>query len=57
MTGGAIVSTGFSAGTGITGMRYSIKEIVYEIVSQLFYEDRDYFYHSLEVYDNYLFDN
>ena len=35
-TGGALVSKGFSAGTGISGMRYSLKAITYEIVSQLF---------------------
>lgn len=56
-TGGAIVSTGFSAGTGITGMRYSVKALVYELVSQLFVEDRDYFYYTLDTYDNYLFEN
>ncbi|MGB7127970.1 MAG: NAD(P)/FAD-dependent oxidoreductase [Candidatus Rhabdochlamydia sp.] len=56
-TGGALVSTGFSAGTGISGMRYSIKTLVNELVSQLFVEDRDFFYHTLENYDQYLFDN
>lgn len=56
-TGGALVSTGFSAGTGITGMRYSVKSLVNELVSQLFVDERDYFYKTLENYDNYLFEN
>lgn len=56
-TGGALVSMGFSAGTGITGMKYSLKTITYEIVRQLFVEDKDYFYQTLETYDNYLFEN
>lgn len=56
-TGGALVSTGFSAGTGITGMRYSVKNLVYELVSQLFVEDKDYYYYTLDNYDNYLFEN
>lgn len=56
-TGGALVSTGFSAGTGITGMRYSIKALVNELVSQLFVEDRDFYYNTLENYDQYLFEN
>lgn len=56
-TGGALLSAGYSSGTGITGMRYSIKALVNEIVSQLFVEERDYFYHTLETYDEHLFDN
>lgn len=57
VTGGALISNGFSAGTGISGMRYSIKILINELVSQLFVEDRDYFYHTIESYDQYLFEN
>lgn len=56
-TGGALVSTGFSAGTGISGMRYSIKVLVNEVVNQLFVDDREYYYETLEDYDEVLFDN
>lgn len=56
-TGGALVSTGFSAGTGISGMRYSIKRLVTELASQLFVDDSDIYYQTLENYDQYLFEN
>lgn len=56
-TGGSLVSSGFSAGTGITGMKYSLQSIVYEVASQLFIEDSQYFFDTLDRYDNYLFDN
>lgn len=56
-TGGSLVSNGFSAGTGITGMRYSLKAITYEIVSQLFVDDKEYFFQTLDHYDQYLFEN
>ncbi len=57
MTGGALVSTGFSAGTGISGMRYSIRVLVNEIVDQLFVDDKDYHYETLENYNQTLFEN
>lgn len=56
-TGGALVSTGFSAGTGISGMRYSVKLLVNELVNQLFVEDRDIYYDTLENYGQILFEN
>jgi cation diffusion facilitator CzcD-associated flavoprotein CzcO len=56
-TGGALISNGFCAGTGISGMRYSVKALVYEVVSQLFVEDKEYYYYTLDTYDNYLFEN
>lgn len=54
-TGGALLSTGFNAGTGLTGMKYSIKSVVHEVTNQLFLEDVDYFYASLENYRDYIF--
>lgn len=57
MTGGALVSTGFSAGTGITGMKYSLKALTDELVNQLFIEDRKFFFNTLDTYDEYLFEN
>ncbi len=56
-TGGALVSTGFSAGTGISGMRYSVKAIVHDLVGQLFLDDKESYYQTLENYDEYLFEN
>ncbi|MGE4575241.1 MULTISPECIES: NAD(P)-binding domain-containing protein [Parachlamydia] len=56
-TGGALLSTGFNAGTGLTGMKYSIKSIVDEIVNQLFVDDQDYFYQTLATYDHQIFEN
>ena len=56
-TGGSLLSAGFSAGTGLTGMKYSIQKLVYGVVSQLFQDEKDYFYHTLETYDEVLFEN
>lgn len=56
-TGGAFLSTGFNAGTGLTGMKYSIKSVVQEITNQLFLDHIDYFYQSLATYHDYIFDN
>lgn len=56
-TGGALLSTGFNAGTGLTGMKYSIQSVVQEVTNQLFSEDSDYFYHTLETYHDYIFEN
>lgn len=56
-TGGALVSAGFSAGTGISGMRYSVKHLVHELVDQLFVEDQETHYKTLENYDQCLFES
>lgn len=56
-TGGALLSTGFNAGTGLTGMKYSIKSVVQEVSNQLFSEDIDYFYQTLETYHDAIFEN
>lgn len=56
-TGGAFLSTGFNAGTGLTGMKYSIKSVVQEITNQLFLDNIDYFYQSLESYHDFISDN
>ena len=51
MTGGGLLSNGFCAGTGLTGMKYSIDLATHEIVKQLFLEDADSVYGSLDTYD------
>lgn len=50
MTGGGLLSNGFCAGTGLTGMKYSIDLITYEIIRGLFMEDIDQVYSSLDSY-------
>ncbi|MDN3505174.1 MAG: SidA/IucD/PvdA family monooxygenase [Rhabdochlamydiaceae bacterium] len=57
MTGGGLLSNGFCAGTGLTGMKYSIDHITQEIVSQFFLEDADTIYDSLDSYSEYDFQN
>ncbi len=54
-TAGASASGGFSI--GLMGMKYSIPKLVYGIVSQLFVDDRDYFYNTLENFNELLFNN
>jgi len=56
-TGGDLLSSGFSAGNGIIGMKYGVKAIIYELTRQLFVEDRDYFFESLGSYNDILFEN
>lgn len=56
-TGGSFLSTGFNAGTGLTGMKYSIKNVVQAITDQLFLDEVDYFYDTLDTYDEYIFPN
>lgn len=51
MTGGGLLSNGFCAGTGLTGMKYSIQLVTHEIVSQFFLEDKEAFYNSLDQYN------
>ncbi len=51
MTGGGLLSNGFCAGTGLTGMKYSIDLVMHEIVKQLFLEDTDIIYNSLDTYN------
>ena len=51
MTGGGLLSNGFCAGTGLTGMKYSIDLITHEIVKQLFLEDENKIYQSLDSYN------
>lgn len=51
MTGGGLVSNGFCAGTGLTGMKYSINLITGEICRQFFTESQDAYYKSLDEYD------
>ena len=50
-TGGALAVMDFSAGTGLMGMKYSIQKLVYGLVSQLFYEYCDYYYNTLDHYN------
>jgi thioredoxin reductase len=56
MTGGGLVSNGFCAGTGLTGMKYSIDLITHEICRQFFLEDGDQYYRSFDLYDHKDFD-
>lgn len=56
MTGGGLVSNGFSAGTGLTGMKYSINLAIHEICRQLFLEDADQYYSSFNNYNKKDFD-
>lgn len=56
MTGGGLVSNGFCAGTGLTGMKYSINLITEEICRQFFLEDANKFYDSFDQYDQKDFD-
>jgi hypothetical protein len=56
MTGGGLVSNGFCAGTGLTGMKYSINLITEEICRQFFLEDIDNFYNSFDQYQQKDFD-
>jgi len=56
MTGGGLVSNGFCAGTGLTGMKYSINLITDEICRQFFTESADAYYNSLDEYDQKDFD-
>lgn len=57
MTGGGLISNGFCAGTGLTGMKYSIDLITHEIVSQFFVKNADKFYASFDNYDKEDFPN
>lgn len=56
MTGGGLVSNGFCAGTGITGMKYSINLITDEICRQFFLEDAAAYYRSFDEYNQKDFD-
>lgn len=56
MTGGGLVSNGFCAGTGLTGMKYSINLITEEICRQFFLEDADKYYDSFDRYNRKDFD-
>ncbi len=56
MTGGGLVSNGFCAGTGLTGMKYSINLATHEICRQLFLEDADQYYSSFNNYNKKDFD-
>lgn len=56
MTGGGLVSNGFCAGTGLTGMKYSIQLIIHEICRQFFLEDGDKYYSSFDQYNKKDFD-
>lgn len=56
MTGGGLVSNGFCAGTGLTGMKYSINLITEEICRQLFLVDADKYYFSFDHYNQKDFD-
>jgi len=56
MTGGGLVSNGFCAGTGLTGMKYSIDLITHEICSQFFLEDTNEYYISFDRYNKKDFD-
>lgn len=56
MTGGGLVSNGFCAGTGLTGMKYSIDLITHEICRQFFMEDADQYYSFFDQYDQKDFD-
>lgn len=56
MTGGGLVSNGFCAGTGLTGMKYSIHLIIDEICRQLFLEDAEKHYSSFDGYNKKDFD-
>lgn len=56
MTGGGLVSNGFCAGTGLTGMKYSIDLITNEICQQFFTEDADHYYASFDDYNSKDFD-
>lgn len=56
MTGGGLVSNGFCAGTGLTGMKYSIHLITDEICRQFFLEDAERHYSSFDSYNQKDFD-
>ncbi len=56
MTGGGLVSNGFCAGTGLTGMKYSINLIIDEICRQFFLEDAENYYSSFDNYNQTDFD-
>lgn len=56
MTGGGLASNGFCAGTGLTGMKYSIDLITHEICRQFFLERADEYFHSFDQYDRKDFD-
>ncbi len=56
MTGGGLVSNGFCAGTGLTGMKYSIDLITHELCQQFFLEDADNYYESFDLYNQKDFD-
>jgi len=56
MTGGGLVSNGFCAGTGLTGMKYSIDLITHELCKQFFLEDAGKYYESFDLYDRKDFD-
>lgn len=51
-TGGGLLSNGFCAGTGLTGIKYSVKIFIDEIVKQFFLEDKEQYYKSLDEYNN-----
>ncbi len=57
MTGGGLLSNGFCAGTGLTGMKYSIDLVTHEIVKQFFMDDADIYYESLDKYNEQDFQN
>lgn len=43
-TGGALLSEGLCSSAGVIGMKYSIQKLIYGVTSQLFVEERDYYY-------------
>ena len=55
-TGGGLLSNGFCAGTGLTGMKYSIKLFMDEIVRQFFIEEKENHYKTLDHYNKEDFD-
>lgn len=56
-TGGALLSEGFNVSHGLIGIKYSIQKIVYGIVKELFLEDKEYHFKTLEDYNEPLFEN
>lgn len=56
MTGGGLVSNGFCAGTGLTGMKYSINLITEEICRQFFLENAEKYYFLFDSYNQKDFD-
>lgn len=56
VNGGSMLSFGLNIGVGLSGMKNSIGKLVHGISYQIFIEDADYYYDSLENYDFCLFE-